>query len=266
MSNDYNGRNYDNRNFDDRDRDILRGEQSDTPQGGFGRVANSIGTRNLLTIILTMPLAFIAVVAGIIMTFGSPDKNKVKSISNGAVLSQLDTGTVDTGSEPTQPLSNQSTATDRSGSSRVVLPIPAATATLGAAIALPVDATPGSIALDGDRLAVRVDSEAGTNIVIYDLAAGQVVRSVPLVQQNANQQIVRSQSYPSPAQQPAPQPAQQYAVNASDGVYGQPGVKLSTPTSAGNFDPLPTIDNIQLVAPAIIDGIKSVPTPSLADR
>lgn len=118
---------------------------------GIGAV---IGTRNLLIIIVTMPLVFIVVVAGIIMLFGSPrDKDSEQQTARSAVHST---------------------------------PIEAADAALaiaasdGSAIVLPDGAAAGAISLDGDQLAVRIDSDEGAAIVIYDLTQSRVVQTVPL--------------------------------------------------------------------------------------
>lgn len=113
---------------------------------GPGGIAQSIGARNLWIIILTMPAVFLVAVAAIIAMFGKP---------RGA------------DAEPAALI-----AADESA--------PAAAPSAAAeAISIPAGAAPGAIALDGDRLAVRIDGPDGVVIVIYDLAKGEVIARVP---------------------------------------------------------------------------------------
>jgi len=113
--------------------------------GGLGGLAESIGARNLWIIILTMPAVFLVLVAAIIAVFGKP--------------------------KPAEP---EEAAVVEEGVAADV-----ATEALPEAIAVPVDAAPGAIALDGDRLAVRLDGPDGAVIVIYDIAKGEEVTRVP---------------------------------------------------------------------------------------
>ncbi|MHA7872215.1 MAG: hypothetical protein ACX939_07695, partial [Hyphococcus sp.] len=130
-------------------------------------VANMIGTRNLLIIIVTMPFVFLVVVMAIIAVFGRPAGDAAGD-DRSAVIST--------------PAAAAPTADN---AQRVVLPIPAASTdaadAVQGAIALPAGAEAGAISLDGDRLAVRIESEDGAMIVIYDLAQNAVVQTVPLV-------------------------------------------------------------------------------------
>lgn len=136
-------------------------------------VAGMIGTRNLLIVIVTMPFVFLVVVMAIISIFGRPDDaasdvgRVVQSISphNGSL------------EEPaiTEP-------------QRVVLPISAmADGTIGG-ITLPVGAEAGVMSLDGDRLALRVETGEGPMIVIYDLAQNKVVQTVPIFNEKGEDQ------------------------------------------------------------------------------
>ncbi len=45
---------------------------------------------------------------------------------------------------------------------------------------IPKDATVNSLALDGDRLAFKVESSVGSEIVVIDLATGEVVSRIRL--------------------------------------------------------------------------------------
>ena len=47
-------------------------------------------------------------------------------------------------------------------------------------LAIPKDATVTSLALDGDRLAFKVKSSGGSEIVVVDLASGKVVSRIRL--------------------------------------------------------------------------------------
>ena len=127
-------------------------------------VASMIGTKNLLIIIVTMPFVFLVVVMAIIAIFGSPDDDEV-SVAVEDAAPVVETIAIE---EPAVE------------GQRVVLPIPAATDDAAGAIALPEGAEAGAISLDGNRLAVRVESDAGAMIVIYDLSQNAVVQTVPI--------------------------------------------------------------------------------------
>ena len=127
-------------------------------------VAGMIGTKNLLIIIVTMPFVFLVVVMAIIAIFGNPGEEDATAAAESA-SPVVETIAIE---EPTVE------------SQRVVLPIPAATDDVMGAIALPAGAEAGAISLDGNRLAVRVESNDGAMIVIYDLAQNTVVQTVPI--------------------------------------------------------------------------------------
>lgn len=113
------------------------------PPTSAGSVAGMIGTRNLKIAIITMPFVFMAVVAVIIAVFGRP-------------------GRADTVREPTVP-SLSSLSVDNA-----------------AGVGLPAGAEIGSIAFDGDRLAIHVKARDGAMILIYDLQANAVVKRIPV--------------------------------------------------------------------------------------
>jgi len=141
---------------DEMDQDEMdQGEAGPVLPSGIGAV---IGTRNLLIIIVTMPLVFIVVVAGIIMLFGSPrDKDSKQQTARSAVHST--------------PI--------EAGDAALAIAASAGSAA-NSVIVLPDGAAAGAISLDGDQLAVRIDSDEGAAIVIYDLTQSRVVQTVPL--------------------------------------------------------------------------------------
>lgn len=138
----------------------------------FDNIATNIGSRNLMIIIVTMPLVFIAVVTGIITVFGDGD--------NDAVAAQRPAGVA-------VPVAVE----------RLAEPAPNSVDARGATAATTIAANPSAIgltagsdvtamSLDGDRLALRVDGPAGVSIVIYDLSAGAVVQRIPVTQTRPN--------------------------------------------------------------------------------
>lgn len=116
-------------------------DQPAPPSTGLGALAQSIGARNLWIIILTMPAVFLVVVAAIIAVFGKPRSAEEAT------------------AEP------------------VAQPVAAGEP---APITIAADAAAGAIALDGDRLAVRIDGPDGVVVVIYDIAKGEVIARVPV--------------------------------------------------------------------------------------
>lgn len=124
-------------------------DDQSTPPGGepskFGSLAQSIGARNLIIIIIAMPFFFLVAVMGVIAIFGNPNDRSEDARANEAA-------TIDT------------TPAAQTG-----------------AITYAAGAAPGAIALDGDRLAVRIDSPDGVTVVVYDLAKSEVVARIPLV-------------------------------------------------------------------------------------
>ncbi|WP_428406994.1 hypothetical protein [Hyphococcus sp.] len=114
------------------------------PAAGFSGLAQSIGTRNLWIIILTMPAVFLLVVAAIIAVFGKPKKEDAE-IAAPAVV-------------------EETTAAPAAASP----------------IALKAGESAGAIALDGDRLAVRIDGPDGVVVVIYDIAKKEEIARIPI--------------------------------------------------------------------------------------
>lgn len=137
------------------------------PAAQMGSIAERIGTRNLLIIIVTMPFVFFVVVMGVIAIFGAPGGDEDELVAEAAPAAAI--------SRPVAALEEPPLST-----SRVVLPINASAAAATAAPALQAYGEAGAIALDGDRLAVRFDGPDGATIVIYDLRTDEVVKTVDL--------------------------------------------------------------------------------------
>lgn len=136
----------------------------EAPQTGFAGVAAAIGARNLLIIIFTMPVVFLVVVVAIISVIGGPDEAPAAAAPEAA----------------SRPAAVEEPAgADR----RAVLPVPASAPRVAPVIVLPAGADIGAMALDGDRLALRVATAEGEMIVIYDLAEDAVVKTIPLTEE-----------------------------------------------------------------------------------
>ena len=129
-------------------------------QSGMGSLAASIGVRNLWIIILAMPAVFLVVVAAIIAIFGKPRSEPKTELPPIEAVELEARPNSDASGEVSVEVTNPSVGT--------------------APITIPRDAAAGSIALDGDRLAIRVDGPAGVVIVVYDLAKGEVIARVPV--------------------------------------------------------------------------------------
>ncbi len=132
-------------------------------------VAGMIGTKNLLIVIVTMPFVFLVVVMAIISIFGRPD-DAVSDVNRVVQSIPISNGSLE---EPAL-----------SEPQRVVLPIAVAAEGTVGGITLPVGAEAGAMSLDGDRLALRIETPDGPMIVIYDLVQNSVVQTVPLLTAN----------------------------------------------------------------------------------
>lgn len=142
----------------DEERDPLAFEASPSAPSS---IAHRIGAKNLIIAIVTMPFVFLVVVMTIIAIFGDPKEERAQEAATRLQVSP------DTLEEPAL--------------ARAVLPIAASTTGLPASIAAPAGADAGAIALDGDRLAVRFDTDDGAVIIIYDIAEGATVAAIPIV-------------------------------------------------------------------------------------
>ena len=110
---------------------------------------------------LTMPAVFIVVVLASIAVFGQPQSDMATPAATTAsadtVLEQPARGAV--------------------APSNVALQSDAFNA---APVMLDADARVTSISLDGDRVAMHVESAGGVEIIIYDLTRGRTVAAVPI--------------------------------------------------------------------------------------
>lgn len=129
-------------------------------------LAHAIGARNLMIIIITMPLVFLIVVMAVISIFGRPGDNNDPRLAPVASATGLET--------LSQPLGG------------VTTPSAVAYAISPAPLVVPEGASISSMALDGDRLVMRVEGVGDGEIIIYDLARGAVVQRIPVMAQLAS--------------------------------------------------------------------------------
>lgn len=141
-------------------------ETEAVPPKGFTGLAAAIGARNLIIVIITMPLAFIAVVAASLALFGRPGADNaraeaevVRSVVAADVLVQPSQG---------------------------VGPPTAVSAGAPSSLVLSADEDISAMALDGDRLVLRVKGPSGGSIVIYDLASGAEVKRIRVLENPAS--------------------------------------------------------------------------------
>ena len=120
----------------------------EVPASGFGGVAQAIGSRNLIIVILVMPVIFIGGLFAILFMTGKLG-GKLDAPSEAAAV-------VEPAVEGRAGAPVVSAAPDFTGSGQ------------GAA----------GIALDGDRLAVRFDGPDGAEVIVYDLAQERVVARI----------------------------------------------------------------------------------------
>ncbi len=129
----------------------------------FEDIATSIGSRNLMIIIITMPLVFLAVVSGIIAVFGDDEAAEIAAAPAAVSVERL--------AEPA-PTARATGAVSISAQAGAIGIAPGADIT--------------AMSLDGDRLALRVDGPDGVSIVIYDIARGAVIQRIPVTQAQSN--------------------------------------------------------------------------------
>lgn len=118
-------------------------QPNDPPVSGMGGLAHAIGARNLKIAIVTMPLIFLVAIALIILIFGKKEENAPAEES--AAIEEL-------AATPAADIAER--------------------------VAISAGQTPGALALDGDRLAVRIDGPDGVEVVVYDLSKGEVIARI----------------------------------------------------------------------------------------
>ena len=140
-------------------RDEDGAEPDDAPQAPpspFHAFAQNIGARRLMIAIVAMPFFFILLLVAIIAVVGLPEDEAADQAAEGAPAVET---APDAAAAPAERV-------------ETMAPSPALAPLSGAA--------PGAMALDGDRLAVRVERPDGAVIVIYDLSQGAVTHEIPL--------------------------------------------------------------------------------------
>ncbi|HXI88007.1 MAG TPA: hypothetical protein VNH64_11145, partial [Parvularculaceae bacterium] len=120
-------------------------------------LAEAIGARNLVIIIVTMPLFFLIVVMATISIFGRPGEKQ-------AMREAAPIASAGPARALRQPAVRQA--------------ISPTFASAPAPIILPPGAKISAMALDGDRLAMRIEGSEGGEIVIYNLVQGAVIERV----------------------------------------------------------------------------------------
>lgn len=114
--------------------------------------------RALAVSVITMPAVFVVVVLGALALFGKP-------------AARTEASRADAAETLTQPARRPAAA-----------PSLASTTAQGAgAITLGEDSRVAGISLDGERIALHVETPSGAEIVLYDFAQGRVISSAPIV-------------------------------------------------------------------------------------
>lgn len=143
------------------------GEQAPAP-GGASSLAHAIGARNLFIAIVTMPIVFLLVVMAVIAFFGKPGAKPERAadgVRPGAVLSQP------------APIAAAPSA---------AAPVHPAAAFDPAPLILPSGDDITAMAVDGDRLVLRVKGRSGGEIIVYDLATGATVKRIRILESPAS--------------------------------------------------------------------------------
>ncbi len=142
--------------------DEAPGDNDRRPHLGFAAPAampsaQPAPARALAVGVITMPAVFIVVVMGALALFGKPASEPRGDVT-AAAIATLD-----------QPASRPATSATFASSSSTP------------AITLGEDRRVTSISLDGDRIALHVESPMGSEIVIYDYVKERVVAAAPIV-------------------------------------------------------------------------------------
>jgi hypothetical protein len=154
--------------------------------------------------LVTMPAVFIVVVMGALALFGKPAATEAAKPQIAAVETLAQPAGV--------PAIGASFAAARS---KISAP---------RGITLGEDMRVADISLDGDRVALHVESPMGEEIVIYDYARGEVVAQAPI--ETASVETVDSLAMLTGAPQPAPQPAEPTpVVEQRAAIPGAPTMK-----------------------------------------
>ncbi len=156
--------------------------------------ASPAPARAVMIGVVTMPAVFIVVVMGALALFGKPASNGVDSTRTAAV---------ETLAQPKgSPALGATFASAKSARAGAL------------AITLGEDMRVANISLDGDRVALHVESPMGQEIVIYDYARGEVVAETPI--EMSSVETVDSLAMLTGAPQPAPKPAPTASTTSAD--------------------------------------------------
>lgn len=148
-------------------------ERNAAPTAIGASLAQAIGARNLMIIIVTMPLVFLIVVMATIAVFGRPGAGKDAGADLGMARAG---GERETLAQPGPSAQGSTGVTAASPASLTLDPAP---------LVLPPGAEISSMALDGDRLVLSVDGKDGGEIIVYDLASGAMVQRIKVVREIA---------------------------------------------------------------------------------
>ena len=146
--------------------------EESTPAGAGAPLANAIGARNLMIIIVTMPLVFLVVVMATISILGDPKERRGEDTALEAVRSTPLESSLEALEQPSYAGLSGATPATRA-SARSIDPSP---------LVIPSGAEIGALDLDGDRLVVRVTGEESDEIVVYDLTRGAMVSRIRIVE------------------------------------------------------------------------------------
>lgn len=188
------------------------GDAPAAPGAAGADAAAPAPTRAVMVGVVTMPAVFIAVVLGALAVFGKP--------------------AADSNSPAGEPIAT--------------LEQPAATPALGAAfasaaprrspvISLGEDMEIADISLDGDRVALHVESPMGQEILIYDYAKGRIVAAAPI--ETAAIETVDALAMLTGAPQPPAQVAVAAAPKPAPQVLAEPAPEIAAPPPAPSMKP-----------------------------
>lgn len=139
------------------------------PSVGFSAFAQSIGARNLFIAIVTMPIVFLLVVMAVIALFGKP------GVKTEKVAAAPETA-------PAQSVLSQPAPLAATGAQTVSAFEPSS-------LILPAGEDITAMAVDGDRLVLRVKGPSGSAIVVYDMAAGATVKRIKILENPATGEL-----------------------------------------------------------------------------
>ncbi|MEO0398605.1 MAG: hypothetical protein AAF224_04185 [Pseudomonadota bacterium] len=136
--------------------------------GGAVDGERSVFVRNMLVATASVPFVFLLVLILATFVFGDPEEG-------GAVGVQAQRAAAEAAyrQQAVERVAQAPVAEDGS-------PVLASAQLEGFKIAVPVDGVAQSVGLDGERLAILVDGEDGQTVVIYHVAKGAVLATLPI--------------------------------------------------------------------------------------